>query len=467
MSASPRLEGRFSVLGIARSGIAAANALVGRGYRVLASDLRSEGELAGSLAQLDSRVEVVTGENRVRDGDTVIISPGVRPGSPAHRAAHERGRAVWSDVELFWRLSPAPMLAVTGTDGKSTTTALLGEMATLAGCPTFVGGNIGVPLCRALDYLTLEHLVVAEISCFQLIHCPTLRPRVAVYTNISQDHIDYHGSFEAYQAAKRLLMANLGPDETVVFNALDTQMKRWQWPEAPSKLPYARGDRPARHGLWIEDGDLIAAPPGSEPVKVVSTAEVCLPGAHNLENALAATGAALSHGLPLPAVRRALKEFAGLEHRLEFVLRHEGVAYYNDSKATNPNAAVVGLTALVAKRPRRLVIIAGGSEKGSDFSEFAQQVARHASGAVLIGETGPRLRETLLTTLGERTSFPIETAGDMHEAVARSHTLATPDGVVALCPACASFDRFTDFEDRGRCFKEAVRRLVRTKMRQG
>lgn len=448
----PALDGAFSVLGIARSGVAAANALAARGFDVLLSDTRTEEALAEALGKVDPRVRVVTGGNEVRAGDTVVISPGIKPRSATFVMAHERGRAVWSDVELFWRLSPAPMLAVTGTDGKSTTTALLGEIVAASGRPVFVGGNIGVPLCQALDELTPAHVVVAELSCFQLIHCPTLRPRVAVYTNIDVDHVDYHGSYEAYQEAKRMLVRQMRPVDVVVWNADDTEMRAWPWPEAPTRWGYSRRTA-QRPGLWA-DGERVLWAPAADaaPVELVARrSDIRIPGPHNLENAMAAAGGALAFGIEPEAVRTALRTFPGLEHRIEFVAEIEGVAYYNDSKATNPHAALAGVTAFGAAP---MVVIAGGSEKGSDFGDLGKVIAELARGVVLVGQTAERIRAAIPDG-----RVPIVMAGDLDGAIAAAHRLARGEGVVTLCPACASFDMFKDFEDRGRTFKDAVRRF--------
>jgi UDP-N-acetylmuramoylalanine--D-glutamate ligase len=451
---------RFSVLGIARSGVAAANALVRRGADVVASDLRAEAALADALARLDPRVAVVTGENRVREGDTVIISPGIKPGSPAFREAHARGAAVWSDVELFGRMSPAPVLAITGTDGKSTTTALLGEIVRAGGRPVFVGGNIGIPLMGGLDELTPGHVVVAEVSCFQLVHCPTLRPRVAVYTNIAVDHVDYHGSYEAYQAAKRLLVANQTRSDTIVWNADDAELRHWTWPVPPRRWAYSRLG-PVEAGLHAMDGVVTAAMDGAT-FPLIGTDEIRIPGPHNLENAMAAAGAALAFGIEPEAVADTLRAFPGLEHRIEHTATIGAVGWYNDSKATNPHAALAGLTAF-GERP--MVVIAGGSEKGSDFGEVGQVLAARARGVVLIGQTRDRIAAAIAAAVADRGAPagggpPVVKADTLEGAIAAAHDLARGEGVVTLCPVCASFDMFQDYEDRGRQFKEAVRRFA-------
>ena len=212
----------FSVLGLARSGLATANYLAVRGANVMVSDRQTADKLP--LADLDPKVQVRLGQEFVREGDIVVISPGIKPTAPAHKLAHDRGAEVVSDIELFYRLAPCPVLAVTGTDGKSTTTALLGELIASTGLNTFVGGNIGIACMAGLDKLDPRSMAVLEVSCFQLNHCTTFKPKVAVITNIAEDHIDYHGSFEEYVNAKRRILQAMGPGDTVVINADDKHL---------------------------------------------------------------------------------------------------------------------------------------------------------------------------------------------------------------------------------------------------
>ncbi|MBN1945724.1 MAG: UDP-N-acetylmuramoyl-L-alanine--D-glutamate ligase [Bradymonadales bacterium] len=515
-----------SILGIARTGIATANQLAARGWDVLLSDVKSMEQLAAELASLDRKVTVITGRNEVRPGDLVVISPGIKPGSPAFCLAHEKGREVVSDIELFYRLSPAPMLCVTGTDGKSTTTALLAQMCADAGYHTFLGGNIGVGIMAGLDKLTPASVVVAEVSCFQLIHCPTLKPRVAIYTNIAEDHIDYHGSYEAYQEAKRLMMANLGEGDVLVLNADDPILSAWPLPQGPSILWTSRVEEVPR-GVWAGEssggsridaeavyGDsdgavgadksvqprgyadqkeagrpdgLAADREGTDANRLADNREpaatseetaneegvalwfrdaqgrtlpVCgvrairIIGLHNLENALAATAAALAFGLPVESVRRTLATFPGLEHRIEHVADHHGISFYNDSKATNPHAAIPGLSAF-GNRP--VVAICGGCEKGSDFTELGRHLGERTCGVVLIGQTARRIGAAIPAG-----TIRVERASNLEEAVHRAYRMAPTGGVVTLCPACASFDIFADYEERGRVFKDLVRKLVRS-----
>ena len=417
--------GSWSVVGLARSGVAAANALVRRGERVLASDLRRDVD----LSRLDPAVEVALGENRLRAGDTVVVSPGLRPGLPVFREAAERGLEVIGEIGLFQRLEPdAPILAVTGTDGKSTTTTWLGHMVAEAGLPVWVGGNLGTPLCEAVDGLVDGAVVVAEVSCFQLWTSPAFHPRVAVATNIAEDHLDYFaGSFDRYVAAKRALLAHLGPGDAAVLNREDPVLATWR---APRVLWYgvSGGD------LRVEDGVLCAGDRLLAPVDALP-----LPGRHNVENALAAAGGALAFGIDVEAVERGLRTYQGLPHRVERIRTLDGVTWYNDSKATNPHASEAALRSFQAP----FVLICGGSEKGSDFDAWASLVVERCHHVVCIGETAPRIVAAL------RDRVPVETVDGLSSAIAAARRAARAPGVVVLSPACASYDQFQSFEDRG------------------
>lgn len=439
------------MLGMARTGIAAANALVARGFDVLLSDVKSKAQLSDALAQLDPKVTVVAGSNHVRENDLVVISPGIRPGSPAFELAHKTGREVISDVELFYRMSPAEMLCVTGTDGKSTTTALLDQLLVDGGRNTFVGGNIGIGLMSGLDHIDQSSAVVVEVSCFQLIHCPTLRPKIAVLTNIAEDHIDYHGSFEAYQTAKRQLLINLQSTDTAVLNADDPHITAWQLHSAPQQLWFSR-KKPVKQGTWVDDGWLCWTAKPTETQRVVAVDDIAIVGPHNLENALAASAAALAFGISPKSVAHTLRTFNGLEHRIERVLEINSVTFFNDSKATNPHSAMAGLAAF-GDRP--VTAICGGSEKGSDFGELGHVLNENLTAVVLIGESAPRIEAVI-----NPSSVTVAHADSLQQAVDRAYELTQPGGVVTLCPACASFDMFDDYEHRGRSFKAAVKDLA-------
>ena len=436
-------EHRFSVLGLARTGIAAANWLARHGMDVLASDPKPASELP--LDRLHPAVMAAPGRNEVRDGDVVIISPGIKPNTPAWNLAHEKGSEVLSDIDLFGRLCPCPIVAITGTDGKSTTTALTGELLKGAGYPTFVGGNIGLACMEGLDDLTEQSVAVLEVSCFQLMHCPSFSPAVALVTNIAEDHVEYHGSFEAYVEAKQKIFANMGPGQRLVLNGDDPEIAKWKLPAGVEvrRFGWTRG-----HDLWADDR---AVHVGEQ--RHHEHAALRLQGRHNVENVMAAVAAVEGRFAPADRYMAALREFPGLEHRMEFVATVQGVSWYNDSKATNPHAATAVLNAF----PERFWLLAGGYEKGSDFAEFGRLVGEKTLGAVLFGVTKQRIADTIPG------GHPVHIVENLPQAVEKAAELARPGERVILAPACASFGEFKDFEHRGKVFKDLVRHLAETR----
>jgi len=448
------LHGRsFSVVGLARSGVAAANTLARLGADVLASDSRAAEAAHDLVKTLDSRVQVVFGKNVVRPGDDVVMSPGVPPRAPIFSEARAAGCRILSEVQLFQELRPdATIAAITGTDGKSTTTSWLGAICARART-TFVGGNIGIPLSGAVLDLEEGQLVVAEISNAQLETAPAFHPKVAVVTNIAPEHLDYHGSFEAYVAAKHRIIDNLGPGDTAVLRN-DPLLSSWVLPEGARRWLFGRQGAPIPNGvdgLYVNDGQLVLRV-GTNVTPLLPVGALALRGLHNVENAMAAAGAALALGIDVDVVRVGLSDFTGLEHRLERVRTLHGVTWHNDSKATNPHAALAGLTAFSDKA---LVVIAGGSAKGADFTEWADGVVPKASHVVVNGATA----EAMVIALAGR--VPVSRVADLAAGVAAAAVLTREWGAadVVLSPACASFDQFRDFEHRGRVFKALVAEL--------
>ncbi len=436
-------EHRFSVLGLARTGVAAANWLARHGFDVLASDPKPASELP--LDKLHPAVKTAPGRNEVREGDVVIISPGIKPNTPAWNLAHEKGSQVLSDIDLFGRLCPCPIVAITGTDGKSTTTALTGELLRGAGYKTFVGGNIGLACMEGLDDLTSESVAVLEVSCFQLTHCPSFSPAVALVTNIAEDHVEYHGSMEAYIEAKQQIYANMGPGQRLVLNGDDPEIAKWR---VPAGVEVRRFGWKKEYEVWADDQAVYV-----DGRRQHGHGELKLQGRHNVENIMAAVAAVEGRFATANRFLPALREFPGLEHRMEFVATVNGVSWYNDSKATNPHAATAVLTAF----SERFWLLAGGYEKGSDFTEFGRLVAAKTLGAVLFGVTKQRIADTIPS------GHPVHIVENLPQAVAKVAELARPGERVILAPACASFGEFKDFEHRGRVFKELVRHLAETR----
>ena len=408
------------MLGLARSGEAAALALARRGVHVVGID-RNE-ELDTSTLR-EHGVEVVLGAEDpalVDDVDLLIKSPGVPSEVTLVAAARDRGVTIWSEIELGSRLLANPLIGVTGTNGKTTTSELLGEIFRAADRPVAVAGNVGRPLTGLDGAIADDAWIVCELSSFQLEDIDELRPRVAVLLNLTPDHLDRHGSLDAYRAAKLRIFENQEADDVAVV---------------PHGFPPVPGR--ARRVEFAAD-DPLPAEPG-------------IPGEHNRENAAAAAAAARAAGIPDDAIAAALQSFAGVPHRLELVRELDGVRWVNDSKATNPEAAERALSAY----PPGLRVILGGSRKGTPFAGLAARA--HESGvsfAYLIGESADEIAEALA-----RQGVRFRHSGDLAQAVADAQADAEPGDVVLLSPACASYDQFESFEERGARFRQLVEAL--------
>jgi UDP-N-acetylmuramoylalanine--D-glutamate ligase len=408
------------VLGLARSGEAAALALARRGVRVVGVDRNAELE-AGRLRA--AGVEVVLGAENpalVEDVDLLVKSPGVPSEVPLVAAARRRGLTVWSEVELGSRLLPNPVLGVTGTNGKTTTSELLGAIFRAAERPVAVAGNVGRPLTGLDGALADGAWIVCELSSFQLEDLVSFRPRVAVLLNLTPDHLDRHGDLDAYRAAKLRIFENQREDDVAVL---------------PRGFEAVPGE--ARRVEFAADDPLPAEPR--------------IPGEHNRENAAAATAAARAAGIPDTAIAEGLRTFAGVPHRLELVRELDGVRWINDSKATNPEAAERALGAY----PPGLRVILGGSRKHTPFGGLARGAARAGvSCAYLIGESADEIAEALA-----REGVRFRHSRDLESAVRDAREDAEPGDVVLLSPACASYDQFRDFEERGERFRQLVEAL--------
>ena len=430
---------RFTVVGAGRSGLAAANALSVRGANVRLVDHKPD---LPRPEGLDYRANYRAYTNLPREGDIAVLSPGIAEVSPVRAEIAALAGEVIGEVELFYRLCPAPILAITGTDGKSTVTTMLGAICEASGRPTFTGGNLGNPLCEALDTLTPEHVVVAEISAFQLTTCVSFRPRVALVTNIAEDHLDYHGGFEPYQAAKRRLFDRMTAEDVAILNADDRFIAAW---EMPAHLPIKRFSMLADADACLDGGTLRVG-----GAALMTRNELPLLGEHNVTNALAAALAATSFGIPLEMARAALLTYQPLPHRLQKVRTVDGVRWINDSKATNPNAASAGLRSF---RAGDVVWLGGGSSKDANFEPLGEIVRSHTKAAILFGET----RDALAAAIGP--DHPIVLVDDIEAAVTEAHKRAKPGDSVLLSPACASYDQFRSYVHRGEVFTALVEHL--------
>jgi UDP-N-acetylmuramoylalanine--D-glutamate ligase len=412
-----KLPRRALVVGLARSGQAAALALAERGVSVVGADRAADAD-SGRLAEAGVEVHVGTEEERLlEDIDLLVKSPGVPGETPLPAGARARGIPIWSEIELGFRLLPNAFVGVTGTNGKTTTSELLGAIFRAAGRPVAVAGNVGRPLTSFVGGLRDDAWVVCEVSSFQLEDMHRFRPRVAVLLNLEPDHLDRHETFEAYRDAKLRIFANQTEADTAVLPRGFGKV-----PGGATRVEFSAGDR--------------------------LPAEPLIPGEHNRENAAAATAAARAAGIEDDAIAEALRTFRGVAHRLELVGEVDGVRFVNDSKATNTAAARRGIAAY-AGEPLRLIL--GGSLKGESFDELAEQLPPTVRSIDLIGEATDELAAAL-----RRAGRSYRRSGDLATAVGAAAGEAEPGDVVLLSPACASYDQFRNFEERG----EAFRRLV-------
>jgi UDP-N-acetylmuramoylalanine--D-glutamate ligase len=442
----PLPPGPYLVVGLARSGIAAALALSARGEQVIGSDTGSAQEptlaqAAGRLREAGVEVRLdASGVDLAARARTLIKSPGVPQDAPVVRAARARGTAVLGELELAWRLIPNEFVAVTGTNGKTTTTEWIGHVHREAGLPVAVAGNVGTAASSlVLDRgLPDDAVVVCEASSFQLEDTLAFSPDAAVLLNLSEDHLDRHGTYGDYVAAKLRIFANQGNDDVAVAPA---DLPVDDLGGCARRVTFGAGPGPdlserARHLWWGE-------------TLLLATDEIALPGAHNVENAMATAAVCLARGVDPEAVAAGLRTFAGVRHRLESVATTAGVTWVNDSKATNVTSTLVALRSY----PRGIHLIAGGRGKQQDFSPLAPLVAERCRAVYLIGAAARELAAAL-----EPANVPLRRAGDLETAVGLARAAARPGDVVLLSPACASFDQYPDFEARGDHFRALVER---------
>jgi UDP-N-acetylmuramoylalanine--D-glutamate ligase len=444
----PLPAGPFLVVGLARSGQAAAAMLAERGERVLGVD---SGSPAGVEGMREAGVEVsldAEGVELLEEVNAVVKSPGVPEQAPAIALARDRGKPVLGELELAWRALPNPFVAVTGTNGKTTVTEWLGHLWREAGEEVAVAGNVGTPLSSLVDEIDAPTAVVCECSSFQLEDSEAFAPEVAVFLNFAPDHLDRHPSLGDYLNAKLRIFANQGEGSVAVWDADEPALGR--------RLP-GGGGRPAPYGIaaCAEEGMDCAVSLSDGLLRtqrgpLVAVDELALPGEHNLRNAMAVAAAALSAGIEEPAVAAGLRSFGGVPHRLERVAEVKGVAYVNDSKATNVSAAVAALDSY----EHGVRAILGGSLKGGGFEGLPPAIARSCEACYLIGEAAGALRRALTGT-----GVELVDSGTLERAVADAARDAAPGETVLLAPACASFDAFRDFEQRGERFRELVEGL--------
>ena len=447
---------RVLVLGMARSGVAAAKLLAKRGAIVTISDMKTEESFGGALDELKALgCTFALGEGpqkHLAGQDMMILSPGIPVAKPFVQEAIEAGVEVIGELELGARMMRGGLCAITGTNGKTTTTTLVGELFRATGRPTHVVGNIGYPITADAGDMTDDDLTVAEVSSYQCETISTFHPHVGAVLNITEDHIARHGSMEAYIGMKRRIFANQTAEDWAVFNYDDPTCHEMAKGLA-AKIAWFSRTQKVDCGAWVKNGMIVLNLDGEEQ-EICRADEVFIPGPHNLENALAAVAITGAMGVPVDVMADVLRTFRGVEHRIETVRELDSVTWINDSKGTNVDSTQKAIATM--KKPT--VLILGGSDKKVSFDPLAQTIieAPQIEHCVLIGDTAEQIRAAL-----ERVGYTAYTMTgyDFDACLAACRSLAKPGGCVLLSPACASFDMFKDYEDRGRIFKEKVMAL--------
>jgi UDP-N-acetylmuramoylalanine--D-glutamate ligase len=438
------------VVGLGKSGLAAALFLRHKGAHVTVSDVRSAEALGKDIpALLEEGIMVEAGGHGLltfRRQDLIVVSPGVPMNTPELVQAKNFGRPVIGELELAAHFLKGRMVAITGSNGKTTTTTLLGEILKAAGIKTLVGGNIGVPVIELIADSTNDTWSVLEVSSFQLESTVEFHPSIAVILNITPDHLDRYGSFEEYAQAKERIFAKQDENDSVVLNAdnargADTALR------APSRVYWFSTNHTVEQGAWIEDGQVVYRSAKDAAVETVMPLKgIHLKGAHNVENVLAAVCAARQAGAPLEAIRRAIEKFKAVEHRLEYVATINGVEFYNDSKATNVDATAKAVAAF----PAGIHLIMGGKDKGSPYTVLTPLLKERVLAVYTIGVAAAKIESQL------RGVVPIHSCETLEKAVSAAAEAAKPGEVVLLAPACSSYDQFKNYEQRGQVFKELV-----------
>jgi UDP-N-acetylmuramoylalanine--D-glutamate ligase len=439
------------VMGMARSGMATASFLAARGARVTVSEKRECAELSAEIQQLQSwGVEWETGghkESTLLDADLIVVSPGIPLRIPLLQQAAQTGIPLVSEIELASRFLRGRVIGITGSNGKTTTTALTGEILRQAGFEVQVGGNIGTPLISLVEKSKDTSVTVVELSSFQLEAIPTFRPDVAVCLNITPDHLDRYDSFNHYANAKLNLFRNQRASDFAILNQQDPLLQG-EASQIFSRVYWFSSQQPVSRGAWFDGKCLIwSTSEGNE--RLVGAEEIQIKGMHNIENVAAALTAGILAGANLRKLCAGVCRFAGVEHRLERVAEINNVVFYNDSKATNTDATIKALESFSAG----IILILGGRDKGGDFSVLKPLVKEKVKEVLMLGEASAKIRRQLDGLV------PLRETANMSEAVSQGYAIASPGDIVLLAPACASFDMFRNYEHRGVVFKEEVHRL--------
>lgn len=443
---------RVLVVGLGRSGVASALFLKSHGARVTVSDAKSQDQLREQIpALLDAGIAVETGghgQRTFQNQDLIVVSPGVPIDAQPLVQARNLGQPVIGEIELAARFLKGPVVAITGSNGKTTTTTLVGEILRAGGLKTLVGGNIGTAAISLAAQSTPETSTVLEISSFQLETIQTFRPKIAVVLNVTPDHLDRHGTFTAYVNAKARIFENQTPEDFAVLNADDPTCVEMAERTRAQVFWFSRKNE-VESGAFVRKGQIVFKSEGSAR-EIMPLSEIPLKGAHNLENVLAAVCAGALMGCAPEKIRSAVRSFKAVEHRLEYVATVHGVDYYNDSKATNVDATIKALESF----PGNIHLILGGRDKGSDYTVLNDLLRQRVKCVYTIGAAAEKIQ------LQIKGSAKIISSGTIESAIRQATAAAQSGDVVLLAPACASFDQFQNYEHRGRVFKELVHDLA-------
>ena len=442
---------RALVVGLGKSGVASALFMKAHGARVTVSDTKSGDELRNEIpVLLDHGITVETGghgDRTFRGQDLIVVSPGVPVDAPPLVQARSLGETVIGEIELAAQFLPGPVIAITGSNGKTTTTTLAGEIMAAAGFPVLVGGNIGTPAISLAERAKSDTAIVLEVSSFQLETIQTFRPKVAVVLNVTPDHLDRHRTFEIYVDAKARIFENQQGSDFAVLNADDPTCVAMAKRTKAQVFWFSR-QKEVERGAWVRDGNILFRD-GTGQREILQVSEIPLKGAHNLENVLAAVCAGALMGCAPEKIRQAVHDFKAVEHRLEYVATIGGVDYYNDSKATNVDATIKALESF----PANIHLILGGKDKGSDYTVLNDLIRQRVKRIYTIGAAAAKIESQVK-------GAEVVHAETLENAIRKAHAVAKSGDVVLLAPACASFDQFKSYEHRGRLFKQIVRGLA-------
>ena len=447
---------RVLVVGLGKSGVAAALFLKSKGARVTVSDSKTPDELKEEIPRLlDEGIAVETGghgERTFQNQDLIVVSPGVPLDAPPLVQARSLGEKVIGEVELAAQFFPGRMVAITGSNGKTTTTALAGEVVANGGFPTVVGGNIGTPAISLVGQATEDTIAVLEVSSFQLETIETFRPYIAVVLNVTPDHLDRHRTFTAYVEAKARIFENQQPSDFAVLNADDPNCVAMASRTRAQVFWFSR-KKEVKRGAYVHEGRILFRDSSGQRETMLAS-DIPLKGAHNVENVLAAVCVGVLCDVEPRRISKAVREFRAVEHRLEHVASIHGVEYYNDSKATNVDAAIKALESF----PANIHLILGGKDKGSDYSVLNDLLKQRVKRVYTIGAAAAKIESQI------KGAAEIVRAETLENAIRRAADAAQPGDIVLLAPACASFDQFRNYEHRGKVFKQVVRSLAETKV---